>query len=571
MKTTGTLLIGWILCAIIAGGCADETNSSREDQSSDVDASDGDTDTESKTDSETETESESESESDTDTGAPWNTRFDAFAEALKDDLANSDALGISAAVLENGEVVFAEAFGFKDAAETETLTPDTLMQIGSTTKQMTAVLLLQKVADGSLSLDDTLDAALPGFEFILDETWDDEVTVRHLLSQQSGIFDWTPWSGPADDSELIDYTFGEFADEVYLMNPPGAFFNYSNPNYVLAGLLAETEDTRAYPDLMTETIFAPLGMDRTFLRKSEVEEDGDYSLSFGFTNDNTSNDSQGEVSMDEMQDFAWVRPAGLAWTTPTQMMRWADFMMNGDESVLSDALRKEMETSHGTIYPDVDMSGYGYGLFVDRGFIAENGLWYETPILQHGGNTLSFTHELYMLPEYDFAVSICSSAYGDDLSHSVLTALTTLVDLPAGSAPPIGLPDPDLFDRHVGEYLDPWLSGRMIITREGDDLRIAMPDLTAAGLTVEPELTAATSRIFFATIDDERYDLAFISETPDGPSMYVRNRLLVAERVETASTTTTARRLPAVSPSALKHPLPVPRLIRALAEQHAFQ
>ena len=89
-------------------------------------------------------------------------------------------------------------------------------------------------------------------------------------------------------------------------------------------------------------------MSRTFLRKSEVEADGDYSLSYGYTADDlaSATPTLGTVKMSEMSDSAWVRPAGLTWTTPTQMMKWAGFVLHGNPSVLSDELRKEITAEH---------------------------------------------------------------------------------------------------------------------------------------------------------------------------------------------------------------------------------
>jgi CubicO group peptidase (beta-lactamase class C family) len=462
----------------------------------------------------------------------WDPRFDAFAEALQEELAASDAYGVSAAVMEGGVVTFAAAFGAKDPEGLEPLTPDTLMQIGSTTKQMTAAALLGKVEDGLIELDDTLEESLPELEFALDATWDDQITVHHLLSHQGGFFDWIPWDGPAADSELVDYTYDAFDDEYWLMSPPGAFWNYSNPNFVFAGLLAETLDARPWPDIMAEDLFAPLGMARSFLRKTEVEADGDYALSYGLGVDDLVTGIMGPVAMADVPDPGWARPAGLAWTTPTQMMAWAGFLMDGDPAVLSDDLRAEITTAQvDTLYGAGSMA-YGYGEFVETGYWALDGSWYETPVWEHGGNTLSFTNIFYVLPEHDFAVAICSSAYSTDFSHALDVAITTLVDLPEPSAPPEYEIDPAQFDRHVGTYDDPYNVGEMIVAREGDALLVEMPVLELYGLDVAPELTPVSSEIFILYIDGYGYDLTFVPLAEGGQSEYARNRSFVPTRVE---------------------------------------
>jgi CubicO group peptidase (beta-lactamase class C family) len=458
----------------------------------------------------------------------WDSRFDPLVEALNQDLAASDAFGVSVAVLENGEVTFAEAFGSKGSEGSEPLTPHTLMQIGSTTKQLTAAALLKKVEAGAVSLDDSLEATLPDLELALDPSWDDQILLRHLISHQGGFYDYTEWNQLSDDARLASFSYGEFADNIFLMNPPGAFWNYSNPNFSIAGLVTEELDTRAWPDIMREDVFLPLGMDRTFLRKAEVEVDGDFALSFGLAG--ATDSVPGEVSMAQMADSAWVRPAGLAWSTPTQMAAWARFLMEGDDAVLSSALREEITSEQ------VDtgfVSGnlhYGYGMFVWRGYLTNDETWYPVRVWEHGGNTLSFTNVMYMLPDQRFAIVITSSGFGTDFSHSVDVAVETLVDLPQPTEAPAYEIDPSTFGRHVGTYSDPYNIGQVIITQEGDDLVISAPDLDAAGLDVDPTLIPISSEIFAVVIDGSPLDLTFIPATPGGNSTFIRNRAFVASR-----------------------------------------
>jgi CubicO group peptidase (beta-lactamase class C family) len=517
------ILFAALTLGLFAPGCGDDDNG----------AGDTDTDIDTDTDTDTDTDIDSDSDTDTDTDTDtWDPEFDAFVAALLGDLEASEAFGVSAAVMQDGVVTFAHAFGYKDPNGLDPLTPDTLMQIGSTTKQMTAVALLRKVEQGLVSLDDTLEETLPDLEFNLDGTWDDQVTIHHLLSHQGGFVDWIPWDGSADDSELADTTYGTFDNELFLMNPPGAFWNYSNPNFILAGLVTETLDTRPWPDIMIEDIFGPIGMDRTFLRKTEVEADGDFALSYGLGIDDIMTGAEGPVTMEDMPDPGWARPAGLVWTTPTQMMTWVEFIMDGDPAVLSDALRAEITAEQVDTLYAVGTMFYGYGMFVERGYYAFNGNWYEMPVWEHGGNTLSFSHLFYILPEQKFAVAVCSSAYATDFYTSIDAAITTLVDLPDPSEGPEYEVDPAEFDRHVGVYNDQWNVGEMTITRDGDTLFVEMPLLTKLGYDITPELVVVSSDIFYLYIDGTPYDITFIPLAAGGPSQYARNRAFVTTRVD---------------------------------------
>lgn len=463
----------------------------------------------------------------------WDARFDPLVAALQEDLAATSAYGVSVAVMEGGQVTFAQAFGAKGPAGAEPLTPHTLMQIGSTTKQMTATAVLRRVEAGDVALSDSLETLLPDLEFAGDPSWDDQLTLHLLLSHQGGMADTARWTNTPSDALLADFSYGAFANGEYLMAPAGSFWNYSNPHFVMAGLVAEAFDTRPYPDLMRQDIFLPLGMDRTFLRKAEVSDDGDFSLSFGYTaNDLATGAPQHDVSMAFVGDDAWTRPAGLAWSTPTQQLAWAKFVLHGEPGVLSDALRAEITQPHADTLYQVGTLHYGYGMFVEDGRVTRDGKFYPTPVWDHGGNTLTFSNELVMLPEHDFAIAITSSAFATDFSHSVDVAIESLVgDLPAAQPAPAYTVDPATFGRHLGTYDDPFNVGAMTVTQVGDALVVSLPDLDAMNVPYTPELTSVSSEIFLLEAAGQTLDLTFIPLSDGGDSEFVRNRAFVERRV----------------------------------------
>ncbi len=461
-----------------------------------------------------------------DTG--WDERYDTLMAALQSDLDSNIAAAVQVAVMENGQVSFAYTLGSRHPDREEDLSNDTLFQIGSDTKKHTAVALLQKVQDGLVSLDDNLDTTLPDLEFALDETWDDQILVQHLLTHQGAFYDWIPWDQSDSDSLLQSYTYGYFANNLWLMNPPGVFWNYSNPNFVLAGLITEENDTRAWPDIMVEDVYQPLGMDRSYLRKSEVEADGDYAIGYGV--DMYGN--YGTVELDDVPDPGWGRPAGLTWSTATQQLYFADFLINGDEAVLSDELTASIHDEHvNTLYYDDEMH-YGYGLMVNRGFQVGQD-YYQVPYWKHGGNTLSYSSEFHVLPEHGFAISILSSGYGSDFSSSVAAALGSLVEgLPEPVDPPAYVIDTDRFALHEGAYYDQYNVGEVNIWQEGDELHISMPLLDKYGYSVTEALYALTSDIHYVQLNGNWYDLTFIAEDKGEPSQYIRNRIFVSTRAD---------------------------------------
>ncbi len=460
-----------------------------------------------------------------DTG--WDSRYDALVDAVKADLAASHAAGVQVAVMEGGVVTFAATFGSGHPDQDVSISNRTLFQIGSDTKKQTAVALLQKVQAGSVSLDDTLAQALPELEFRWGEDWNDQILVEHLLTHQGGFFDYALWEMGAADDLLASWTYGTFANQWYLMNPPGEFWNYSNPNFSLAGLITEENDTRPWPDIMLEDVYGPLGMDRTYLRKAEVLADGDYAVGYGI---DPTTGVLGTRDMIDVADHAWTRPAGLAWSTATQQLYFADFLMNGDTEVLSDELVAQMHDERVNTLYQFDESHYGYGLMVNRGMELDGG-YYEVPYWEHGGNTMAFSSLFRVLPEQGFAISILSSGYGTDFTASADAAVRTLVEgLPTPVDPPEYVIDPARYAYHVGDYMDEWNVGPATVTQVGDSLHIELPVLDQHGYDYEQDLIAVSSDIHYIEIQGGYYDLTFIQKEAGEPSAYIRNRSLVLTR-----------------------------------------
>lgn len=460
-------------------------------------------------------------------------RHQAFIAALQADFARADALGASIALMEDGEPTCRLTLGRRrhDADAPPDL--DTLFQIGSTTKMFTSLALLQGVQAGRFSLDDSLAAALPESEFALDPSWNDQILLRHLLTHEGGFYDYFDWSAGSEDEDLAAWHAEVFFPYLWLMNEPGAFWNYSNPNFDLAGLLVEHHDGRPFPDLMAEDVFGPLGMPRTTMRLAEAVADGNLAEGTGYYLRRGSFE-YGDVTVDRIPDPAHARPAGAGtWTTPTQVLRMARFLMEGDEAILRDDLRRAMSTPQVALAMGPQPSSYGYGLMVHEGFqLGED--WYALPLWEHGGNTLSYSSELYIVPEQGFALSILTSGYGQSLTGGALQAFLDFVELPAPSPAPVWEVDPERLDRHVGTYEDAYNVGEMIVWREGDGLHISMPFLESLGYVVGEELVPLSSDLWLLDLDGVQYDLTFIAREGEEQSTWIRNRAFVGTRIEDA-------------------------------------
>lgn len=461
---------------------------------------------------------------------PYAAAFRAIRKAARAELDEGYASGASVAVWKDGEIVFAEGFGTRHPDTDEEVAPTTLFEVGSETKKITALALLQEVEAGRLSIDDALADAVPGLAFARAPGLEDTLTLHELLSHQSALFDYVPWDHAPDDAELRERALGRYAENGYPLGPSGLFWSYSNPNFALAGLATEEADGRAWADLVEQDVLAPLGMSRTVARLAEAEADGDHATGYGLSIGGWDSFSPffdgdytlGTVEMANAVDNAFLRPAGGLWSTASDMATFAGFLVDGDPAVLSDELRARITTPHAARWPnaDLDAFGYGYGVNVYDGFAGEDG-FYRVPIWTHGGNTLTMTSTLYVAPEQRVAVSILANGYVHSFVDTAHVALEELADLPApGELPPLLDPPADV-EALAGTWHDPYAIGTVTLTWDGTALQVDAPDLVAAGHTVGATLDATSRDVYFLAIDQLDRELDHYADA-DGEYLIAR-------------------------------------------------
>jgi len=467
-------------------------------------------------------------------------------DAVGASLGTGFATGYSVAVWRDGRVVYKEGFGEKNEGG-EAVTPATLFQIGSDTKKLTAVALLREVDAGHIGLDDTVGDIDPSL--VLAESPDAlaHLSIDDLLSQRSGLFDYTPWFEASDDDELASLVRGRFAENEHAMMPSGIAWSYSNPNYYLAGYLTEVLDGRAWSDIVTDDVLRPLGMHHTYARRDDMlARESDIASGFGLTVDFDtfslvellelllSTDEIGWAEPDEQRDNAMVRPAGLVWSTAADQARLLGFFIDGNDCVLSEELRGDMMSAQTEVafLADTIVSAYGYGLFVDDGYDATDGLHYQVPFVFHGGNTPSMTSESILLPEQRVAVSVLANGYGEFLSPVAQVALEAAagarLPAPTPAQPDFEPPAEDL-QVYAGTYHDRNL-GEVTITWDTDHLAIDIPLLTGAGFEVGPTLEPVALDQFDLTLEGGPLRIVFHDGTDGTPRRYGVDRNFVLTR-----------------------------------------
>ncbi|MBK9163180.1 MAG: beta-lactamase family protein [Acidobacteria bacterium] len=183
---------------------------------------------------------------------------DAVDRIVRERMQERNIPGAAVAVIRNGKVEKVKGYGLASLEFQAPVSPDSVFEIGSVSKQMTAAGILLLVQDGKVGLDEKISVYLPGTP----ESWK-SVTVRHLLSHTSGIKNYTGLSGFELSRRLSAEQFIAQLSPLPLEFESGERYTYSNSGYNLLAHIIERQSGKKYLDFMRERIFRPLGMNRT--------------------------------------------------------------------------------------------------------------------------------------------------------------------------------------------------------------------------------------------------------------------------------------------------------------------
>jgi D-alanyl-D-alanine carboxypeptidase len=288
--------------------------------------------------------------------------------------------------------------------------PGERFRIGSATKAFTATVVLHLAGEGRLSLDDTVERWLPG---LVRSSHNDgrTITVRHLLNQTSGLFNYVRDPGFAANavgSAWFEHRYDHYIPEqlvkIALTHPPtgrpGERFRYSNTNYVLAAMIVERVTGASFGDELDRRIIRPLGLTGTYLPGDEPDIRGPhpvhYSTLFSPDPDPTIHDAT-EMS----QTFAWS--AGGLISTTADLNHFFSALLGG--RILPAAQLSQMLTTVPT-----DGAGWIPGTRYGLGVFAQT-LTCGTTVWGNGGAT--FGSWAYVMGTRDGSHLVASQINGD--------------------------------------------------------------------------------------------------------------------------------------------------------------
>ncbi|MEE4493641.1 serine hydrolase domain-containing protein [Streptomyces sp. BE230] len=388
--------------------------------------------------------------------SPTEQLLPATQRALLHRIAKAQAEGRSpsfaAAVQRQGHVVWN---GSRSCVDGHAPDADTQFRIGSLTKTFTAVLVLRLRDEGLLDLGDPLEKHLPGTDA-------GDVTIHQLLGHSAGLGAESPAPWWERTPGSLRPGLADVLGEQTRMHPPGRRHHYSNPGYTLLGALIEAARGASWAEVLRSEILEPLGMHRTS-PQAQAPHAGGWAVH-----------PWADVMLPEpAEDLGLMAPAGQLWSTTADLLRFAAFLAEGDDRVLTAASVAEMKEPAAPSEPGDWDGHYGLGLQVVR----RKG----RTLIGHTGSLPGFLAALWFCAEDDVAAVAFANVTSGVLVGEVAAEL---VDIVAESEPRIPEPWRPLpeADAELLALTGPWYWGtRTNILRLTTDRGLELQPLNGQG------------------------------------------------------------------------------------------
>ncbi len=335
---------------------------------------------------------------------------------IEDRMRRFSVPGVSVAVIDEGRLAAAHAWGVLVAGGDEPLTTETMLQAGSISKPVAALVALTLVGDGVLALDRPINEVLRSWKVPDNEfTREAPVTLRHVMTHQAGFtpFGYLIPRADATVPGMAELLKGGIHDWPVVAPEfvPGSRHAYSNSGYCVLQLVLEDASGLGLHELAAQRLFGPLGMGHSTFDEP-LEPAVLASVASGHTRASGGWDRE-PTPVEGKADIAPAATGGL-WSTPSDLARLVVEVMRAwrdeGDGPLQAALAREFLT------PQADTMGLG--IYVEG----------ENPDLRarHGGGMTGFVAHLVFYPNAGKgAVVMASSGGGRWLNQELMAAVAS--------------------------------------------------------------------------------------------------------------------------------------------------
>ncbi|HEY8848026.1 MAG TPA: serine hydrolase domain-containing protein [Thermoanaerobaculia bacterium] len=327
----------------------------------------------------------------------------AIDKAVGELLTKSGAPSASIAIVKDGKISYEHAYGMAKIDPPTPATSQMRYSIGSISKQFTASAILMLAEEGKLSLDDKVARWLP------DLTRANDVTIRQILSMTSGYQDFWP-------QDYVMPMMMEPATAQQIMNgwarkpldfDPGTRWQYSNTNYVIAGVIVEKASGMPLLDVLQKRVFTPLRMTSVFNTDEAPLGSSDPARYLRY--------ALGPLRPAPKEGRGWMFAAGELAMTAHDLALWDISMI--DQSILQPASYRRLET-------EVQLAngvGTRYGLGVGVAMVDGRRQ------ISHGGEVSGFTARNEVYPDDRVAIVVLTNLDATSASEQIAGRIRSLL------------------------------------------------------------------------------------------------------------------------------------------------
>ena len=307
---------------------------------------------------------------------------DRVDEYIKGQMEEHRIPGVALNIIRNGKSVKTAAYGLANVELNVPVSPETVFEIGSITKQFTAAGVLLLAQDGRLSVDDYVNKYLKDTP----DAWRN-ITIRHLLTHTSGIKSYTGLDGFQLWRHLTQAQFIQAIGAQPMEFQPGESWKYCNTGFNLLGYIIENVSGMDYWDFMSRRVFKPLGMSATTNRLPSLIIPG---RAAGYEQTN-------HVWINRDYDLTDVFSAGAIASTVGDLAKWAAAL--DGEDLLTAASKEQMWTPVRLNNGKTREYGFGWSFGEVEGH----------KDVGHSGSTSGFSASIQRFPNDKLAVIVLTN------------------------------------------------------------------------------------------------------------------------------------------------------------------
>jgi len=330
-------------------------------------------------------------------------RLELLEQFIIDAMASAEVPGAAVLVVQGDKIVFEKGLGVRELGKRNAVTPNTLFMIGSATKSLTTLMMAKLIDEARFSWETPANQLLPSFA-LADPEITRKLQLKHTVCACAGL--------PRQDMEfLFEYahvTPEQRVEAMRSMRPTTGFgetFQYSNTMVAAGGYIAahalepKLPLGPAYERAMQTRVFGPLRMTSTTFDFGVVKR-REHAVPHAM--DITS--KYRVLPLESEAGVVSVLPAGAAWSNLRDMSKYVLFELRAGRSQAGNQLisRENLFERRTPQIKITDKMSYGLGLFVEQ----DHGV----SLVHHGGNTIGFTSDMFLMPEQGVGVVLLTNA-----------------------------------------------------------------------------------------------------------------------------------------------------------------